>query len=106
MKILMIPALASMAIAACATMNGSSSLSFPQACAGYNAGLVAATQANNAGKLTKEQVTAVSQIVSTVAPICEGPIPTTQAAQNAAISQVVAATTTLATVAAIKESTK
>ena len=93
------------ALAACAanpaqTPAQNLEISFGQACASYSAALASATAANEAGKLTKAQVQAITAADAQINPICTGPTPTDL---NAAITQITAATTTLAIQAAIKE---
>ena len=97
-----------LALSACVTNSNLSptenlAVSFGQACAGYSAALASATLANNAGKLTKAQVQAISAADAQISPLCTGPTPTDL---NAAITQVTAATTTVVVEAAIKEQEK
>jgi hypothetical protein len=87
-------------LSACATNQSTpvqnAQLSFSQACAGYSAALTAATQADLQNRLSKAAVQVITQTDAQITPICTGPAPTTAATQQALVTQITAATTTLA----------
>lgn len=101
-KLLLLPLM--LVLTACAAFSPTAStqqvqVQYVQACAAYGVAFNTALQLRQAGKLNQTQIDRITALDNQITPICTGSLPTNP---QAAVTQIMAAVTTLSIIEATK----